>query len=82
MDTSFEWKPEPVLLEKVIALANQRGQSPEAIVDQAVAVYVQTQSHSRPELSRGQELINLMRGKATAKLTTDEIMYLTRGDDD
>lgn len=82
MDTTFEWKPEPVLLEQVFALANQRGESPAAIVDQAVAVYLKAQSLQQPELSRGQALINLMRGKATAKLTTDEIMHLTRGDDD
>jgi bifunctional DNA-binding transcriptional regulator/antitoxin component of YhaV-PrlF toxin-antitoxin module len=32
--------------------------------------------------SRGQALVNLMRGTATAPLTTDEIMQLTRQSDD
>jgi AbrB family looped-hinge helix DNA binding protein len=30
---------------------------------------------------RGRELIERMAGKATVKMTTDEIMALTRGDD-
>lgn len=79
---SFRWNPEPVLLKKVIELANRRGQPPETIVSQAVASYLQSQLSSEPEPSRGQTLISHMRGKATSSLTTDEIMRLTRGEDD
>lgn len=35
----------------------------------------------RGSASRGQLLVEKMRGAATIKLTTDEIMALTRGDD-
>lgn len=41
---------------------------------------LQLQKKKRP--GRGQALIDLMRGKATANLTTDEIMQLTRHTDD
>jgi len=33
-----------------------------------------------PESSRGKRLTEMMRGKATVKMTTDEIMALTRGE--
>ena len=33
------------------------------------------------QATRGQELVERMRGKATIRMTTDEIMALTRGDD-
>jgi len=33
------------------------------------------------ESSRGKKLIEAMRGRATIRMTTDEIMALTRGDD-
>lgn len=32
--------------------------------------------------SRGQRLVERLRGKATSTMSTDEIMALTRGDDD
>ncbi|GAA1096837.1 AbrB/MazE/SpoVT family DNA-binding domain-containing protein [Nocardiopsis exhalans] len=32
--------------------------------------------------SRGKRLVERLRGKATTTMTTDEIMALTRGDDD
>lgn len=41
---------------------------------------LQLQKKNRP--GRGQALIDLMRGKATANLTTDEIMQLTRHTND
>lgn len=40
MEQTFNWKPEQPLLEKVIALARQRGRSPEAIVTEAVRQYL------------------------------------------
>ena len=32
--------------------------------------------------SRGQRAVRLLRGRATVRMSTDEIMALTRGDDD
>ncbi|MEH2278581.1 MAG: hypothetical protein V7K40_28320 [Nostoc sp.] len=43
MDSTFNWKPEQTLLEKVINLASQRGESPESIVSEAVKLYLETQ---------------------------------------
>jgi len=34
----------------------------------------------RPEESRGERLVRSLRGRATAAMSTDEIMALTRGD--
>lgn len=34
----------------------------------------------KPHLSSGEQLIDLMRGKATTKLNTDKIMTITRQD--
>ncbi|MBO1351677.1 MAG: hypothetical protein EBE86_031860 [Hormoscilla sp. GUM202] len=43
MDYAFDWKPEQALLEKLLALARQRGQSPEAIVTEIVNIYLERQ---------------------------------------
>jgi len=43
VDSTFNWKPEQTLLEKVINLASQRGESPESIVSEAVRLYLETQ---------------------------------------
>jgi AbrB family looped-hinge helix DNA binding protein len=34
-----------------------------------------------PESSKGKRLVENMRGRATVRMTTDEIMAFTRGDD-
>ena len=33
------------------------------------------------EISRGKKLVETLRGRATVRMTTDEIMALTRGED-
>ena len=43
MDIILNWKPEQILLEKMINLAHQRGQSLETIVTEAVQLYVEAQ---------------------------------------
>jgi predicted transcriptional regulator len=43
VDSTFNWKLEQTLLEKVINLASQRGQSPESIVSEAVRLYLEIQ---------------------------------------
>ena len=42
---------------------------------------VQIVKAAAPERSRGSKLIATLRGKATVKMTTDDIMALTRGDE-
>lgn len=44
MESTFDWKPEQALLEKLSVLARQRGQSPESIVNEAVLLYFNSQS--------------------------------------
>ncbi|MBW4492589.1 MAG: hypothetical protein KME26_05770 [Oscillatoria princeps RMCB-10] len=43
MEITINWKPEKSLLEKLTAIARQRGQSPEALVTEAVTLYVEAQ---------------------------------------
>ena len=43
MTTAFEWTPEPTLLEKLMTVAKQRGRSPEALVNEAVNLYLDSQ---------------------------------------
>jgi hypothetical protein len=40
MEQTFNWKPEQLLMEKLFALARQRGESPEVIVTEAVKQYL------------------------------------------
>lgn len=47
MEQTFNWKPEQPLLEKLIALACQQGQSPETIVTEAVEQYLATATVKR-----------------------------------
>ena len=40
MEQTFSWQPEQSVLEKLTALARQQGQSPEAIITEAVRQYL------------------------------------------
>jgi len=83
MATPFIWKPEPKLLEELMSLASQQGQPPDAIITQAVTTYLKAQQHQLSKTpSRGQTLVQLMRGKATANLSTNSVMQLTRHNND
>lgn len=42
MEQTFNWQPEKPLLEKLIAVAHQQGQSPEAVITEAVKQYIVT----------------------------------------
>jgi AbrB family looped-hinge helix DNA binding protein len=42
---------------------------------------VQIVKSADPDKSRGKKLVARLRGKATVKMSTDEIMSLTRGDE-
>ncbi|MCP4297822.1 MAG: AbrB/MazE/SpoVT family DNA-binding domain-containing protein [Proteobacteria bacterium] len=47
------------------------------IVKDDTVLLVKTES---PEMSRSKRLMEIMRGSSTVKMSTDEIMFLTRGD--
>ena len=40
MEQTFSWQPEQSVLEKLTALARQQGQSPEAVITEAVRQYL------------------------------------------
>jgi predicted P-loop ATPase/GTPase len=44
MNATFEWNPEPKLLEQVRQLAQQRGQSLDIILSEAVNLYLELQT--------------------------------------
>jgi hypothetical protein len=44
MSSVFEWKTEPMLLEKVLNLAQQQKRSPDEIITEAVVLYLQNKS--------------------------------------
>ena len=48
MFSTLQWQLEPQLLEKLTHLAQQRGQSPEVIMTEAVNLYLQLQSPNSP----------------------------------
>jgi uncharacterized protein (DUF1778 family) len=53
MDLTINWKPEQNLLQKLIDLADQTGQSPEIIINEAVKQYLENQT----EKQRTEELV-------------------------
>ena len=69
MATTFDWKPEPTLLEQLITLAQQQQRSPEAIVTQAVISYLQTQISAT---DRPQSSLSLSQRRAFLKLPLAE----------
>lgn len=71
MATTFEWKPEPTLLKQLTALAQQRGQSPEAIITEAVILYLQSQISSN-DLPQTHPSLSLDQRRAFLKLPLEE----------
>jgi predicted nucleic acid-binding protein len=59
VDATFNWKPEQTLLEKLITLAHQRGQSPESIVNEAVKLYLEIESPKSNVTSDSDPLVGL-----------------------
>jgi len=65
-----------------LAVRNKVGFLPNTEVDFVVkGNTVQIVKSTAPGKSRGQKLIARLRGKATVKMSTDDIMALTRGDE-
>lgn len=44
-------------------------------------IYLQPVLNKKGKINRGRRLIEHMRGKATVRMTTDQIMRLTRGEE-
>jgi hypothetical protein len=73
MDSAFNWQPEQGLLEQLVTLARRKGQSPEAIVNEAVTLYLGTQSVElrNPEPD---PLIGLFAGSPDLATKSEEIL--------
>ena len=69
MESTFDWKPEQILLKKLINLARQRGQSPESIVSEAVKLYLETQGQETSASLESDSLVGLF--AATSGLATN-----------
>lgn len=69
MKSTFNWNPEPTLVENLINLASKRGQSPESIISEAVRLYLETQSRETVNDAVSDPLIGLF--AATPDLATN-----------
>jgi hypothetical protein len=63
MDNTFNWRPESLLLKKLLIVANQQDRSPEAIVTEAVKLYIETQLRSTKILSLDRRDFSLFRDR-------------------
>lgn len=72
MDQTFNWKPEQSLLEKVITLAHQKGQSPEAIITEAVRQYIASATVKRTDVSN--PLVGLFAGSPDLATESENIL--------
>jgi len=65
------------------AIREKMGFLPETEVDFVVegnTVKIVRAKKNKKKLSRGEAIVNHLRGRGTVKMTTDEIMALTRGE--
>ena len=74
MDSTFNWKLEQTLLEKVINLASQRGQSPESIVSEAVRLYLETQLLETVDNAVSDPLIGLFAATPNLSINSEDIL--------
>ena len=74
MDSAFNWKPEQTLLEKIINLARQRGQSPESLVSEAVSLYLETQWQESIVSVDSDPLVGLFAGTTDLATNSEDIL--------
>ena len=71
--SQLQWHPEPHLIEQLTQIAQQRGQTTESIITEAVLLYLQTQSMDHPE---GDEdpLVGLFSGSSDLSTQSEDIL--------
>ncbi|MEH2070291.1 MAG: hypothetical protein V7K47_19395 [Nostoc sp.] len=74
MDSTFNWKLEQTLLEKVINLASERGQSPESIISEAVRLYLEIQLLETVDNTVSDPLIGLFAGTPDLATKSEDIL--------
>jgi hypothetical protein len=81
MISTLNWQPEPTLAEQILRLAQQRGQPPEAILTEAILLYLENQLppnsiQNPPEAIDSQPdlLIGLFSGAADLATRAEDIL--------
>ena len=72
MVQSYEWKPDPMLWEQVLDLAQKRGQSPESIMDEAIQRYLDDSIASSS--TSNDSLVGLYEGSANIATDSESIL--------
>jgi hypothetical protein len=74
MTSALEWTPAPHLLEKITQLAQQRGQSPELIMTEAIESYLQAQTVHSQTQQDDDPLIGLFAGSPNLADHAEDIL--------
>ena len=74
MKSTFNWNPEQTLLEKLINLASNRGQSPESIISEAVRLYLEIQSLETVNDAVSDPLIGLFAATPDLAINSEDIL--------
>ena len=74
MKSTFNWNPEQTLLEKLINLASNRGQSPESIISEAVRSYLEIQSLETVNDAVSDPLIGLFAATPDLAINSEDIL--------
>jgi predicted transcriptional regulator len=72
--STFNWNPEQTLLEKLINLASNRGQSPESIISEAVRSYLEIQSLETVNDAVSDPLIGLFAATPDLAINSEDIL--------
>jgi len=72
--STFNWNPEQTLLEKLINLASNRGQSPESIISEAVRSYLEIQSLETVNDAVSDPLIGLFAAIPDLAINSEDIL--------
>lgn len=71
--SQVQWNPEPTLLEELTRLAQNRGQTPEAIITEAVLLYLQMQVPAKT-VEDEDPLIGLFSGSPDLATQSEDIL--------
>ena len=74
MKSTFNWNPEQTLLEQLINLASNRGQSPESIISEAVRSYLEIQSLETVNDAVSDPLIGLFAATPDLAINSEDIL--------
>lgn len=73
MEQTFTWKPEPLLLKEIMAVALQHNSSPEAVINKAVKHYLELETTSNQE-TESDPLVGLFASSPNLATESEEIL--------